>query len=76
MGERLCINEGDEQKRMIYKYIRYFCYQMMYEISVMLGDDFDCWRTDCIYYRSTPENIKLVSDYFDSKNVTYKNLTY
>jgi hypothetical protein len=76
MGERLCINDGDEQKRMIYKYIRYFCYQMMYEISVMLGDDFDCWRTDCIYYRNTPENVRLVSDYFDSKNVTYKNLTY
>lgn len=76
MGERVCIDEGNENKRMIYKYIRYFCYQMMYECSVLLGDDFDCWKTDCIYYRNTPENISKVQAYFKSKDMLFKQLEY
>lgn len=74
MKEYECLDEGDEQKRMIYKYIRYFCYQMMYECSLMLGEDFDCWRTDCIYYRDTPENRAKVNKYFDEKGMSYKLL--
>jgi len=74
MGERVCIDEGDENKRMIYKYIRYFCYQLMYECSVLLGDDFDCWKTDCIYYRDTPENVEKVTAYFTSKDMLFKQL--
>lgn len=76
IGQTICLKEGDERKRMIYKYIRYFCYQMMYECSVLLGDDFDCWKTDCIYYRKTPENIKKVQDFFTSKNMLFKQLYY
>lgn len=76
MGERVCVDEGDENKRMIYKYIRYFCYQLMYECSVLLGDDFDCWKTDCIYYRDTPENEKKVTAYFSSKDMLFKQLEF
>ena len=72
----ITLNEGDEKKRMIYKYIRYFCYQMMYELSIKLGDDFDCWKTDCIYYRNTPENIELVHSYFIDKDMEFKQLTF
>jgi hypothetical protein len=60
----------------IYKDIRYSCYYMMYELSLLLGDDFDCWRTDCIYYRDTPENRKIVHDYFDARDMLYKQLVY
>jgi hypothetical protein len=75
-SESVTLDEGDEKKRMIYKYIRYFCYQMMYELSIKLGDDFDCWKTDCIYYRNTPENIDLVHSYFDEKEMEYKQLVF
>ncbi len=60
----------------IYKDIRLTCYYMMYELSLQLGDDFESWNTDCIYYRDTPENRKLVHDFFDMHNMLYKQLTY
>ena len=46
----------------------------MYECSVLLGDDFDCWKTDCIYYRDTPENVEKVTAYFTSKDMLFKQL--
>ena len=64
----------DWQLYLFYKYIRYFCYQLMYECSVVLGDDFDCWKTDCIYYRDTPENVEKVTAYFTSKDMLFKQL--
>jgi len=76
MGERVCVDDGDENKRMIYKYIRYFCYQLMYECSVLLGEDFDCWKTDCIYFRDSTENLEKVSTYFSSKDMLFKQLEF
>jgi hypothetical protein len=49
---------------------------MMYELSVLLGKDFFCWKTDCIYYRNTPKNIKTVQDYFDEREILWKQLYY
>lgn len=60
----------------IYKDIRLTCYYMMYLLSVELGEDFESWNTDCIYYRDTPKNRKLVHDFFDMHNMLYKQLTY
>lgn len=68
--------EKNEQLQFIYKDIRYSCYYMMYELSQMLGDDFDCWRTDCIYYRDTPENRTLVHNYFEEREMLFKQLVY
>jgi hypothetical protein len=64
----------DEVLLDVYKDIRYSCYFMMHELSVILGDDFDCYKTDCIYYRDTPENRLKVHKYFDSKQMYYKQL--
>jgi hypothetical protein len=61
---------------MVYADIRFSCFYMMYELSVMLGEDFDCWRTDCIYYRDTPENRKTVQDYFDEREMLWKQLVF
>lgn len=58
----------------VYKDIRYSCYFMMHELSIILGSDFDCYKTDCIYYRDTPENRKKVHDYLNSKQMLYKQL--
>lgn len=60
----------------IYKDIRYTCYYMMFQLSVLLKDDFESWATDCIYYRDSPENRKIVHDFFDMHNMLYKQLTY
>jgi hypothetical protein len=38
--------------------------------------DFDCWKTDCIYYRDTPENRKIVTGYFEEREMLFKQLVY
>jgi hypothetical protein len=74
--DSVVFKELNEKFRNVYIDIRYSCYYMMYELSLLLGDDFDCWRTDCIYYRDTPANRKLVQDYFNEKKMTYKQLIF
>lgn len=74
--ETVVLKEHDEQLQMVYLDIRYSCYYMMYELSMMLGKDFDCWKTDCIYYRDTPENRSIVHNYFDEREILYKQLVY
>jgi hypothetical protein len=68
--------EPDETLKKVFVDIRFSCYYMMYELSEILKDDFDCYKTDCIYYRDTPKNRKLVHDYFDERNMLYKQLIF
>lgn len=63
-------------QRAVFKYIRLVCYDMMHTVSMKLGPDFDCWKTDCIYFHDTKENRKIVTDYFNRKKMTYKFLDY
>jgi len=70
------LQDKDENLRKVYDDIRLSCFYMMYELSVLLGDEFDCYKTDCIYYRDTPENRKLVHDYFNFKGMLFKQLVY
>lgn len=74
--ESITIKQKDEQLRMVYADIRYSCFYMMYELSVLLGKDFFCWKTDCIYYRNSTKNIKIVQDYFDERKMLWKQLVY
>ena len=60
----------------VFKFIRLTCFNYMKEASDLLGDDFFAWKTDCIYYRESLKNIKMVQDYFDQYNLTYKQLGY
>ena len=60
----------------VFKFIRLTCFSFMKEASDLLGDDFFAWKTDCIYYRENLKNIKMVQDYFDQYNLTYKQLGY
>jgi hypothetical protein len=75
-AETIMIKEPDEQLKNVYSDIRFSCYYMMYELSLLLKDDFDCWKTDCIYYRDTTKNRKLVHDFFDERNMLYKQLIF
>ncbi len=60
----------------VFKFIRLTCFSFMKEASDLLGDDFFAWKTDCIYYRESLSNIKMVQDYFNKYNLTYKQLGY
>ena len=40
----------------------------------LLGEDFICYKTDCIYYRDTAENRELVQSYLDSVGLEWKQL--
>lgn len=70
------IIEGSKILQNFYKAIRYTCYQTMSNIADLLGEDFDAYRTDCIYYRDSPENRKKVYDYLDQYGFYYKQLEF
>jgi len=65
---------GDEDLDRLYRAIRFTCYKYMQNVMKMLGGDFICYRTDCIYYVDTKDNRKMVRDYFKSENMSYKQL--
>lgn len=67
---------GSKALQNFYKAIRYTCYWHMNNIAEILGADFDAYRTDCIYYRDTPENRQKVYDYLDQYGFYYKQLEF
>lgn len=58
----------------IYNNIRYTCYGHMAEMARLLGEDFICYKTDCIYYKDKPENREKVQVYLDSVGLDWKQL--
>ena len=76
LGRSFVYQKRDEKLQDVYKYVRLTCFNYMYEASKLLGKDFFAWKTDCLYYKNTEENIKMVQEFFDSKNLTYKQLGY
>jgi hypothetical protein len=72
--EKIVRKEPNQNLKNAYLDIRYSCYYMMYELSKILKDDFDCWKTDCIYYRDTPENRRIVHTYFEERGLLFKQL--
>jgi hypothetical protein len=68
------IVEGDEDLRKVYTLIRLTCYRYMTQVKKMLGKDFLCYKTDCIYYVDTETNRKKVIDFFEEKDLLMKQL--
>jgi hypothetical protein len=58
----------------VYNNIRYTCFEHMTIMASMLGEDFICYKTDCIYYKDTPKNRELVQVYLDSVDMEWKQL--
>lgn len=58
----------------IYNNIRYTCYEHMNILADLLGDQFICYKTDCIYYRDNPKNRELVQTYLDTVELEWKQL--
>jgi hypothetical protein len=72
--ETIVIKEPDKLLQKVYVDIRYSCYYMMYELSQILKDDFESWKTDCIFYRDTPKNREIVHKYFEEREMLFKQL--
>jgi hypothetical protein len=68
--------EKNEALHNIFMDVRHSCFYMMWEISELLGEDFFCWKTDCIYYRDTPENRKIVHNYLEEREMLFKQLVF
>jgi hypothetical protein len=58
----------------VYNNIRYTCYEHMTILANMLGDDFICYKTDCIYYKDNEKNRDMVQVYLDSCDLEWKQL--
>lgn len=56
----------------LYNDIRYTTFSIMKEVADLLGEDFYCWRTDCIYFKDLKRNRKLVTETFDSYDLLWK----
>ena len=65
---------GDDKLKDVYKLIRLTCYKYMNQVKKMLGKDFLCYKTDCIYYIDTQYNRKIVRDFFKEKDLYMKQL--
>jgi hypothetical protein len=66
---------ADDKMDSLYKAIRYTCYEYMQIIKKMLGQDFVCYKTDCVYYVDTIENRKMVREFFKNQEMGYKQLS-
>ncbi len=76
ISKSFVFQKRSEELQNVYKFVRLTCFDYMYEASKLLGKDFFAWKTDCIYYKNTKENINKIQEFFDSKNLTYKQLGY
>lgn len=71
--ENVAIQKDKDLKNYYYN-IRFYCYQCMWELSRMLGDDFYSYRVDCVYYRKTEENIEMVETYLNERALLFEHL--
>jgi hypothetical protein len=74
LTDKTVILKYDPILQKVYNNIRYTCYEHMNVISNLLGDDFICYKTDCIYYKDTEKNRILVQSYFDAADLQWKQL--
>jgi hypothetical protein len=72
----IVIESQDARLKTLYRAIRYKCYEMMGELAILLGKDFEAYRTDCIYYRDSFENRTKVYEYLKERNFEFKQLVY
>jgi hypothetical protein len=72
--EKTVVLKYDPILQKVYNNIRYTCYEHMHILADLLGEEFICYKTDCIYYRDTPKNRELVQTYLDTVDLEWKQL--
>lgn len=63
---------GDVSLQNVYLDIRYSTYGVMMEVAELLGDDFCCWKTDCIFFTDTEDNRWMVKSAIESYGLECK----
>jgi len=66
--------KGDPLLQEAYILIRYTCFKYMNKVKRMLGKDFLCYKTDCIYYVDSKDNRKKVNEFFEKNELMVKQL--
>lgn len=74
LTERSFIVSKPDNYKNIYNDIRFFCYKLMNDLSLRLGNDFICYKVDCIYYVDTKANRKLVQGFLNENEMEWKQL--
>jgi len=64
----------NEDMDKLYRAIRQTCFKYMNQIMKILGNEFVAYKTDCVYYVDSKENRKIVRDFFNEKEMNYKQL--
>lgn len=64
--------KGDELLENIYKDIRFSTYGVMLEIAQELGNDFCCWKTDCIFFADNEINNNIAKEIIESYGLECK----
>lgn len=72
--DKTIVLKHDPILQKVYNNIRFICYDHMMRMAKLLGSDFICYKTDCIYYKDSPGNRKIVQDYLDNNQLQWKQL--
>jgi len=72
--EKTITMKQDPLMKKVYDNIRYTCYDLMMKVADLLGDEFICYKTDCIYYKDKLENRKIVQEFLDKMSMDWKQL--
>lgn len=75
LTKEFVLQGGDAAMQEVYKLIRYECYKYMAQVKRLLGADFLCYKTDCIYYKDTIANKNKVQKFFEQKDLLMKQLS-
>jgi hypothetical protein len=64
--------KGNDELKEAYKMVRYRCYKYMQELARLLGGDFVCYKTDCIYFLDRAGNSHKIKEFLLSKKLDFK----
>jgi hypothetical protein len=70
--DKIITVKGDDLLKEVYKKVRYQCYRYMQQLAKLLGDDFVCYKTDCIYYVDRNGNSQKVKAFLTAKKLDFK----
>lgn len=74
LTDEIVVVRGNDTLKQLYKSIRYKCFRYMEQLASMLGDDFVCYKTDCIYFYSSAHNSQIVRKFLEKHRFDYKVL--
>ncbi len=66
------IFKGNDELKKLYRKIRYTCFGYMKKLAGIIGKDFVAYKTDCIYFIYSAENVKKVREFLQAKEVDFK----